>query len=51
MAEAYCMKCREKREISGAERITMKNGRAATRGKCSVCGSTVFRIGATVATA
>ena len=47
MAEqAYCVKCREKREINGAQSVTMKNGRPATKGKCSVCASTVFRIGA-----
>ena len=47
MAEqAYCMKCREKRDVDRPEQVTMKNGRPATKGKCSVCASTVFRIGA-----
>lgn len=41
----YCMKCRETREILDAEQVTMKNGRAATRGKCGDCGATMFRIG------
>ena len=41
----YCLKCREQREIRDAESVTLKNGRPATRGKCSVCGKTVFRIG------
>ncbi len=41
----YCMKCRESREIQDAEQVTMKNGRPATRGRCGVCGSTMFRIG------
>ena len=41
----YCMKCRESREIHGAEQVTMKNGRQATRGKCGDCGATMFRIG------
>ena len=43
--EAYCLKCRAHREIKGAEQVTMKNGRPATRGKCSVCGASVYRIG------
>ena len=42
--EAYCMKCRKKREIVNAEQIVMKNGRAATKGECSVCGTKVFKI-------
>ncbi len=43
--EAYCMKCRAKREIKNSKAITMKNGRPATRGECPVCGTKVFRIG------
>ncbi len=43
--EAYCLKCRASREISSPEQVTLKNGRPATRGKCSKCEATVFRIG------
>ena len=43
--EAYCLKCRSKREIKDAEHVTLKNGRPATRGKCAQCAATVFRIG------
>lgn len=43
--QAYCMKCRVKREIKNAKAITMKNGKPATQGVCSVCGTKVFRIG------
>lgn len=43
--QAYCMKCRAKREIKNTKSITMKNGRPATQGICSVCGTKVFRIG------
>ena len=43
--QAYCMKCQAKREIKNAKAITMKNGRPATQGVCSVCGTKVFRIG------
>ena len=43
--EAYCLKCREKREISNPEEVTLKNGRPATKGDCPACGTKVFRIG------
>jgi Zn finger protein HypA/HybF involved in hydrogenase expression len=43
--EAYCLKCREKREISNPEQVTLKNGRPATKGDCPTCGTKVFRIG------
>ena len=41
--EAYCVKCKQKREFDGEE-VTMKNGRKAARGKCPVCGTTLNRI-------
>jgi len=44
--EGYCMKCKEKREIKDATPTTMKNGRPATKGTCSTCGTTMFKIGA-----
>jgi len=43
--QAYCMKCRAKREMKDAKRITMKNGRPATQGVCPVCRTKMFRIG------
>ena len=43
--EAYCFKCRSKREINNPEEITLKNGRPATHGTCPECGTKVFRIG------
>ncbi|MDP6101807.1 MAG: DUF5679 domain-containing protein [Dehalococcoidia bacterium] len=43
--EAYCFKCRAKREISGPQQVTLKNGRPATQGTCPRCGTKVFRIG------
>lgn len=45
-AEAYCVKCKAKREMSEAREITMKNGRPATEGKCPQCGTKMFKIGA-----
>ena len=44
--EAYCFKCREKREIQNAQGVTLKNGKPATQGTCPTCGTKVFRIGA-----
>ncbi|MDP9342390.1 MAG: DUF5679 domain-containing protein [Actinomycetota bacterium] len=41
--EAYCVKCREKREFEGEE-VTLKNGRRAAQGICPVCGTKVMRI-------
>jgi hypothetical protein len=46
-AEAYCVKCKTKREIKDPVVITMKNGRPATQGVCPVCGTKMFKIGAT----
>ncbi len=43
--QAYCMKCRTKREMKDAKAITMKNGTPATQGVCPVCGTKMFRIG------
>ena len=43
--QAYCVKCRTKREMKDARSITMKNGRPATQGTCPVCGTKMFRIG------
>jgi DNA-directed RNA polymerase subunit RPC12/RpoP len=42
-AEAYCVKCKTKRQIKDAVQITMKNGRP---GKCPECGTKMFKIGA-----
>jgi hypothetical protein len=44
--EAYCMKCKEKREAKDAKDVTMKNGKPAQEGTCPVCGARMFRIGA-----
>lgn len=43
--DAYCFRCRTKREISGATGVMLKNGRPATQGTCGVCGTKLFRIG------
>ncbi len=43
--QAYCVKCRAKREMKDTKAITMKNGRPATQGVCPTCGTKMFRIG------
>ena len=43
--EAYCLKCREKREMKDPTPITMKNGKPATQGTCPNCGTKMFKIG------
>ena len=42
---AYCVKCRKTVEISGPAKVTLKNGRQATKGTCPECGTKVFRLG------
>ncbi|MFQ6028298.1 MAG: DUF5679 domain-containing protein [Dehalococcoidia bacterium] len=44
--DAYCFKCRQKREIQNPQAVTLKNGRPATQGTCPTCGTKMFRIGA-----
>ena len=43
--EAYCMKCRAKKEMVDPQPVTMKNGKPASKGSCPVCGTAMFRIG------
>lgn len=43
--QAYCFKCRAKRDIKNPVSVTLKNRRPAVRGTCSVCVTKVFRIG------
>ena len=42
--EAYCVKCKAKREMNDASEVTMKNGRKAMKGKCPECGTGMYRI-------
>ncbi len=46
MVQAYCVKCKAKREMKDATPVTLKNGKPATKGKCPTCGTTIMRIGA-----
>ena len=43
--QAYCMKCRNKREMKDTKAITMKNGKSANQGVCPVCDTKMFKIG------
>lgn len=43
--EAYCVKCKTKRTMLHPREVTMKNGRIGIQGTCSVCGTSLFRIG------
>ena len=44
--QMYCVKCRQKRDAENTEEVTMKNGKKAMKGKCSVCSTGMYRIGA-----
>jgi hypothetical protein len=43
--EAYCFKCRAKREMKEPTPVVLRNGRPATKGICAVCGTKMFRFG------
>ena len=45
MVQAYCVKCKSKKDMKAAKSITMKNGKPATQGTCPICGTKMFRIG------
>ncbi|MCX5666504.1 MAG: DUF5679 domain-containing protein [Candidatus Omnitrophica bacterium] len=45
MAEVgYCVKCKAKKEMKDTQNVTMKNGRKAMKGKCSTCGTGMYKI-------
>ena len=47
--EAYCVKCRTKREMIEPKPEFTANATPGTRGTCPVCGTTLFRMGRTPA--
>lgn len=47
--KAYCVKCKEKREIADPKAVFNKNATPATRGTCPVCGTGMYRMGRTEA--
>jgi hypothetical protein len=44
MTQAYCVKCRAKKDMKNEQKITMKNGKNALKGVCPDCGTGMFRI-------
>ena len=44
--QAYCVKCKAKKEMRDPKAVTMKNKKPATKGICPTCGTTMFKIGA-----
>lgn len=48
MAQAYCVKCKTKRDMADEKEITMKGKGGTTRkaltGVCSKCGTKMFKI-------
>ena len=45
MAESgYCVKCKKSKEMKDEQNVTLKNGRLAIKGKCSDCGTSMFKI-------
>ncbi|MEK6846225.1 MAG: DUF5679 domain-containing protein [Nanoarchaeota archaeon] len=48
MVEGYCVKCKAKKEMKDAKEVTMKGKggteRKAMKGKCTTCGTVMFRI-------
>jgi len=47
MASFYCVKCRNKKQVSDdkVQKVTMKNGKPAMKSKCPDCDTTMFKIG------
>jgi RNase P subunit RPR2 len=44
MEKGYCVKCKTSQEMKNEEQVTLKNGRSAVKGKCSSCGTNMFKI-------
>jgi Zn finger protein HypA/HybF involved in hydrogenase expression len=42
--EAYCVKCKSKKEMKEPKEVSMGKSRQAMKGKCPDCGTTMFRI-------
>jgi DNA topoisomerase I len=47
--QAYCVKCKEKRDIQDPEPVFTRTGTPATKGTCPECGTKLFRMGRTTA--
>ncbi len=42
---AYCMKCKDKREMQNPQPVFTVKGTPGTNGQCTVCGGKIFKIG------
>jgi len=47
--QAYCVKCKTRREVKDPQPVFISNGTPATQGVCPVCGTKMFKIGRTPA--
>ncbi|MBN1313028.1 MAG: type I DNA topoisomerase [Anaerolineae bacterium] len=45
----YCVKCKTKQPMQNAKAVFTKTGQPGTRGTCPVCGTSLYRMGATPA--
>ena len=43
--QAYCLRCKAKKELLNPETVIMRNGRPATKGVCGSCKSNMTRFG------
>ena len=43
MNTAYCVKCRQKRNMKNPKQITTKNNRKALQGVCTTCGTKMMK--------
>lgn len=44
MEQGYCVKCKAKSNMANAEKVEMKNGRPAMKGKCEKCSTGMYKI-------
>lgn len=49
MITAYCVKCKQKREMDRPEAVYTATGTPGTKGVCPVCGTKMFKMGRTPA--
>src|SRR5215207_9184748 len=47
--QAYCVKCKAKRDMQNVEAVFTASGTPGTKGICPVCGTSMYRMGATEA--
>ncbi len=47
--QAYCVKCRTKRDLRDPEAVYTRTGTPGSKGSCPVCGTKLFRMGHTEA--